>query len=230
MLTMTGLPVSAPLSVSATSTSSLILRYSAVRAVANGLPHCGNERHKLLEEESMASRKDRVRRPFLAVIQPQLDVGEEVVASGTTWTGPKPWIMYSLLAIAWAIVYYVLMSTIGLGGAVGGVIAGVAAWPVTVLLGRRPYFMAVTDRRVFLVKASSMLGRPRGMGFIDLRSSVKITSAKSGVFGSQFAYSRSDAKPMIMHFSRPWRKDVQTMVRTITGESRLAAGDEAARS
>lgn len=182
----------------------------------------------------MATRKDRVRRRFLAVIEPQLDVGEEeVVASAGTRTGPNHWILASVFAIVFIFVYLavyeLLQTTTGIGGAVDVAVAGAVAWTVAGLLSERPYFMAITDRRVFLVKASSMLSRPRGVRFVDPRSAVRITSAKSGVLGSQFAYCRANARPMTMYFSRPWGEDMQAIVRTMTGESQLAAGDEAAR-
>lgn len=177
----------------------------------------------------MATRKDRVRRRFLAVIEPQLDVGEEVVASAGTRTATNYWIMLSVSVIVFIAVYELLLTTTGIGGGVGYAAAGVVGCLVAGLLSERPYFMAITDRRVFLVKASSMLGRPRGVRFVDPRSAVKITSAKSGVLGSQFAYCRASARPTTMYFSRPWREDMQAIVRTMTGESQLAAGDEAAR-
>jgi len=158
--------------------------------------------------------KDRMRRRFIDVIQPQLDVGETVIASSRTTTGPSPWLAYILFAVVFIVVVVAVGGGLLVGAAVGAVVVFVMR-----LLGMREHFLAVTDRRVFLVGASAILGRPTEVTFAGPRSAVSIASVKTGAMWSRFAYCQSGARPLTMHFHRAWHEDMQAIVRTTSAET-----------
>lgn len=172
----------------------------------------------------MATRKDRIRQRFIDVIQPQLDVGETVIASSRAQTGPSPWLEYVLF-----VVFVTVIVAVGgeflIGAALSAlvVLACAAVGAVVVLpmrlLGMREYFLAVTDRRVFLVGASAILDRPTGVKFAGPRSAVSIASVKRGTKWSRVAYCQSGAKPLTMRFYPTWYEDMEAIVYTTTAET-----------
>jgi hypothetical protein len=160
----------------------------------------------------VASGKDRVRRRFLAVIQPHLEVDEEVVGSAGVQTGWRPW----LVQVASGTVTFAL-SLVGIAIVTGSVAMTIAGTVASIIGGAvagfsdtHHYLMAVSNRRVFLVEGP-MLGRPT-LKSADLRSSVTIASVSSGVLWNRLSYCRSGARPVIMHFNRRWSADVRSII------------------
>ena len=86
----------------------------------------------------MAVRKETIRTQFTEALGPVLEPGEQVVAGAVTQSGHSPWLTSAFGALG----YLIFMA-----------------------FGTRLYFMAVTDRRVVLIKASILRGRPAGIRF-----------------------------------------------------------------
>ena len=85
----------------------------------------------------MAGRKQKIQEQFAQALAPILEPGEQVVAGVMSQTGPSPW----------------------LAGAFGIVIM--------LLMGARWYFVAATGKRMIVMKASMLSGRPKGLAWAD---------------------------------------------------------------
>lgn len=138
----------------------------------------------------MAFRKETVRAQFQEALEPVLEPGEQTVAASLTQAGPSPWLASSF-------------------GALGALIF--------LLLGTRYYFIAVTDRRVVMMKASMWTSRPAGLAFTDARSGVALERVKVANLWSSAWYRRPDGNRMRLNFHRLWRDDMQAVVRELTG-------------
>jgi len=79
----------------------------------------------------MAVRKAKIKARLDSVVSGMLEPGEQVVASTYAQSGPSPW----------------------LAGLIG-------IW-IMLLMGTRPYFVVVTDRRVLFVRSSFWMITPR---------------------------------------------------------------------
>lgn len=136
----------------------------------------------------MAVRKETIRAQFNEALRPVLEPEEHVVAGALTQSGPSPWLTSAFGALG----YLIFMA-----------------------LGTRLYFMAVTDRRVVLIKASILRTRPAGVGFIDGRSDVQLTRVKVAALWSRAWYRRSDGKQLRLNFNRQWRDELQVIVKEL---------------
>jgi hypothetical protein len=130
----------------------------------------------------LAGRKEKLRGRFTEAVEPELEPGERLVAGGYAVAGPNPW-LYSLIGV------------IGM-----------------LLLGVRGYYVAVTDRRVILIRATLWRSRPAGLAFAEPLSSVEVTQVRSRAIWSSLRYRRPDGKRMRLHFHRFWRDDMKAFV------------------
>jgi hypothetical protein len=137
----------------------------------------------------MAFKKETTRQQFSEAIAAELQPGERVLAGGFTVSGPSP----------------MLAAAVGAAG--------------MLLLGMRSYYMAVTDRRVVMMRASGMSGRPRGLAFADPRAGVSITKVRSAAVWSHLKYRRPDGKQMRLNFHRKWRDDMEAIVQSMSDVS-----------
>jgi hypothetical protein len=141
-------------------------------------------------EGDVAIRKETIRQQFADAAASELEPGERVIAGMLGSTGPSPW----------------LSSAFGLLGVV-----------VFALLGMRPYFMTVTDRRVLLMKASMTSNRPGGLAFADERSAVQVTRIKAGKVWSVLTYQRPNGKRLTLNVHRLWRDDMEAVAEALVG-------------
>jgi len=144
--------------------------------------------HDRKKEGGMAVRKETIRTQFTEALGPVLEPGEQVVAGAVTQSGHSPWLTSAFGALG----YLIFMA-----------------------FGTRLYFMAVTDRRVVLIKASILRGRPAGIRFIDARSDVQLTRVKVAAIWSRARYRRSDGKQLRLNFHRKWRDELQLIVKEL---------------
>jgi hypothetical protein len=130
----------------------------------------------------LAGRKEKLRQRFTEAVEPELEPGEQLVAGAYAVAGPNPW----------------LASVIG---AIG-----------MLLMGMRGYYVAVTDRRVMLVRATMWRSRPAGLAFAEPLASVEVTRVRSRVIWSSLRYRRPGGRRMRLNFHRIWRDDMQAFV------------------
>ncbi len=105
----------------------------------------------------MAVRRETIRSQFTEAIGRELEQDEQVVAGAFTVSGPNP-----MLGLAIGVVSMLLM-------------------------GMRYYYLAITDRRVILMRASMLSSRPAGLAFADPRSGVQFTDVKTAAVWSSHA-------------------------------------------
>jgi hypothetical protein len=139
----------------------------------------------------MAVRKETIKKQFEQVIPSALEPGERYLVGSYCVSGPNP------------------LWSQGLLGLVGMLIFGV-----------RYYFLAVTDRRVLLWKASFWTSRPAGPGFADPRSAVRIfdvdTDAK---LWNHLMYERPGHKPLRLNIHAWWRDEMKAIVAELGGSA-----------
>ena len=132
----------------------------------------------------MAVRREKIRAQFTEAITPTLEPGETIVAGTMGQTGPSPWLI----------------------GAIGVLVM----W----LMGMRPYWLAVTDRRVIFWRASMMSARPKALGWADPRGAGEIKDAvvDAKVWNS-FKYLRPTGETVRFNVSRvQWKDEYQAVM------------------
>jgi len=134
----------------------------------------------------LAVRRETIRSQFTEAIGRELEQDEQVVAGAFTVSGPNP-----MLGLAIGVVSMLLM-------------------------GMRYYYLAITDRRVILMRASMLSSRPAGLAFADPRSGVQFTDVKTAAVWSSLRYCRPDGKRLRLNFHRAWRDDMQAVVNSLT--------------
>ena len=143
----------------------------------------------------MAVRKETVKKQFMEALPSVLEPGEQVQASAYTISGPNPFWSQGLL------------------GLVG-----------MLLFGVRYYFLAVTDRRAILMKASLWTSRPKGLAYADAKSAVSISDvATDAKVWNHLMYARPGAKPLRLNFHAWWRDEMKAVVAALPGGGQPAA-------
>jgi hypothetical protein len=79
----------------------------------------------------------------------------------------------------------------------------------------RGYYVAVTDRRVILIRATLWRSRPAGLAFAEPLAGVEVTHVKSRVVWSSLRYRRPDGKRMRLNFHRVWRNDMRAVMASL---------------
>lgn len=133
----------------------------------------------------MAFRKETIRQQFSEAIVSVLEPGERVTAGAYTVSGPSPWLT-------------------GLLGVV-----------IMLLAGMRYYFVAVTDRRVILMKASMWSQRPRGVASAYPTSSVSLSDVTMAGMWSHLRFQPAGGKRIRLNFHKFWRGEMQQVVAAI---------------
>jgi hypothetical protein len=139
-------------------------------------------------EGDMAIRKETIRQQFADAVASVGEPGERVIAGMVGSTGPSPWVSSAF-----------------------GLLGLLVFW----LLGMRHYFLAVTDRRVLLMKASMTSNRPGGLAVADDRSAVQVIRVKKGAAWSDLTYQRPDGKRLTLHVPRLWRDDMDAVAQAL---------------
>jgi hypothetical protein len=132
----------------------------------------------------MAVRKETIKKQFNEALPAVLEPGEQVQAGAYCVSGPNP------------------LWSQGLLGLIGMLIFGV-----------RYYFMAVTDRRVIVMKASFWTSRPTGVAFADPRAAVSISEVNTEqTLWAHLKYLRPGADPLRLNFHTWWRDEMRQIV------------------
>jgi hypothetical protein len=92
-------------------------------------------------------------------------------------------------------------------------LALVSAW--LRLLLNRPYYMAVTDRRVMFVRLSKMTYKPKRLEWSDPRAAVAIVENSPGSMWSHMRYRRPDGSQMRLNYYRTWRDDMAGVIQAL---------------
>lgn len=143
----------------------------------------------------MAFRKETIRQQFTDALSSVLDPDERVVAAGYAVSGPSPW----------------------LTGAIGIVLM--------LALGMRYYYVAVTDRRVLLMKASLMTQKPKGLALAFPVTAVKVAAVNPAGVWSNLRLQPSGAKQMRLNFHRIWREEMGQVAKAIDKAGRAGGGE-----
>lgn len=146
----------------------------------------------------MAFRKETIRQQFTDALSPVLDSGERVVAAGYTVSGPSPW----------------------LTGALGIVLM--------LALGMRYYYVAVTDRRVLLMKASLLTQKPKGLALAFPVAAVKVAAVNPAGVWSNLRLQPPSGKQMRLNFHRIWREEMGQVAKAIESAGRSGGGEPSA--
>src|SRR6266487_850420 len=133
----------------------------------------------------MALRKEPQKRKFNEAIAPILEPGEGIEAGCAVLTGPSPW----------------------LGAGVGLLIL--------YGLGTRPYYVAVTDRRVIFMRPGLWSARQIRLGHADPRSAVSISDVRRGRIWNRFQYRRPDGTTVRVNIHRIWAPEMEGIVRAL---------------
>ena len=137
----------------------------------------------------MAIRKETVREQFMEALPSVLEPGEQLRAGAYCVSGPSPlWIA-------------------GLLGLIG-----------MLLFGVQYYFLAITDRRAILMKASFWTARPAGLGFSDPKDAIVISEIVTDAkLWSHLLYARPGQKPLRLNFHTWWRDEMKQVVAALGG-------------
>ena len=146
----------------------------------------------------MAFRKETIRQQFSDALAPVLDPGERVVAAGYAVSGPSPW----------------------LTGALGIVLM--------LALGMRYFYVAVTDRRVLLMKASLMTQKPKGLALAFPVTAVKVAAVNRAGVWSNLKLQPPSGKQMRLNFHRIWREEMDQVAKAIGSGNRAGGGERSA--
>jgi hypothetical protein len=137
----------------------------------------------------VAIRKETIRKQFDEAIPAVLEPGEVVRAGAYCVSGPSPlWVA-------------------GLLGLVG-----------MLLFGVRYYYLAITDRRAILMKATFWTSRPAGLGYADPKDAIVISDiVTDAALWSHLLYGRPGLKPFRLNFHAWWRDEMKQVVAALGG-------------
>jgi hypothetical protein len=125
----------------------------------------------------MAVRKEAVKQQFTEALPGVLEPGEQVLGGAFGMSGPNPLFAQGLFGVAGYLIFRV-----------------------------RPYYVAVTDRRVIFMRASFWTTRPKGMAWSDARSSVTIRDVRTDAkLWNSATFSTPSKHKLRMNFHTFWR-------------------------
>ncbi len=129
----------------------------------------------------MAFRKETVKRQFADALAKVLEPGEVPGPGVFGISGPSPWLGQGALGLLGLLIFRV-----------------------------RPYYLAVTDRRVVALKGSHVSGRPAGLAWADPRTGGAVTEARvSAPLWSHFRYRRPGGRSLRLNVHRMWRAELE---------------------
>lgn len=131
----------------------------------------------------MAVRKEAVKQQFTEALPAVLEPGEQVLGGAYGMSGPNPIFAQGLF--------------------------GVAGW---LIFRVRPYYVAVTDRRVIFMQASFWTARPKGMAWADPRSVVTIRDVRTDAkLWNSATFSTPSKQKLRMNFHAFWKQETKTL-------------------
>jgi hypothetical protein len=142
----------------------------------------------------VAVRKETIKKQFEDALPSVLEPGEQLVAATYCVSGPSPlWVT-------------------GLLGLLG-----------MLLFGVRYYYLAVTDRRVVMMRASFWTSRPAGLAFADPRGSVTISDVDADAkLWNHLLFAMPGQKPLRLNVHAWWRDEMKQVVAAL-GDPQAAA-------
>jgi hypothetical protein len=88
--------------------------------------------------------------------------------------------------------------------------------PIAFLIWGKPYFVVLTDRRVFVARSSMTSVRPNDVLWADPLGGVTVDRYKAGTMMSKLTFRRlADGSTLELRIGRPWREQARAVARAL---------------
>jgi hypothetical protein len=131
----------------------------------------------------MPVRKETVKQQFTDALPGVLEPGERALGGAFGISGPNPLFAQGLFGLAGYLIFRM-----------------------------RPYYVAVTDRRVIFMKTSFWTTRPKGIAWSDPRSAVTIIDVRTDAkLWNAVTFSTPSKQKLRMNFHAFWRAETKDL-------------------